>query len=323
LGSLTPIKKSDGQRRLLAKPFSPRAVKEQKAIVEEVIEQLLDELEQKFKEETGPVDILRSYEAQVPARVIGRLMNTPAADATKLGHWSEELTLLILGALGADDRHARAKAAFVELENYVRQLVAQRRLHPGTDLVSDWVLARDNDIGLTENELIASVILVIFGGHETTMNLIANALLTVDRHPAASQSLIDGSADPALAVEEFLRFDGPTRTVLRDVARDHEVAGQSLRAGERVLFVLAAANHDPQAFDDPETLKLDRSPNRHISFGTGIHQCLGAPLARIEAQVAIPAFVRRFPNYRITTDQAEWQPLLMTRGLKTLPAEVL
>jgi cytochrome P450 len=155
------------------------------------------------------------------------------------------------------------------------------------------------------------------------MNLIANALLTVDRHPAASQSLIDGSADPALAVEEFLRFDGPTRTVLRDVARDHEVAGQSLRAGERVLFVLAAANHDPQAFDDPETLKLDRSPNRHISFGTGIHQCLGAPLARIEAQVAIPAFVRRFPNYRITTDQAEWQPLLMTRGLKTLPAEVL
>ena len=310
-------------RRLLAKPFSPRAVKEQKAIVEEVIEQLLDELEQKFKEDTGPVDILRSYAAQVPARVIGRLMNTPASDAAKLGHWSEELTLLILGALGADDRHARAKAAFVELENYVRQLVAQRRLHPGTDLVSEWVLARDNDIGLTENELIASVILVIFGGHETTMNLIANALLTVDRHPAARQSLIDGSADPALAVEEFLRFDGPTRTVLRDVARDHEVAGQSLRAGERVLFVLAAANHDPLAFDDPETLKLDRSPNRHISFGTGIHQCLGAPLARIEAQVAIPAFVRRFPNYRITTEHAEWQPLLMTRGLKTLPAEVM
>jgi cytochrome P450 len=125
-----------------------------------------------------------------------------------------------------------------------------------------------------------------------------------------------------LAVEEFLRFDGPTRTVLRDVARDHEVAGQTLRAGERALFVLSAANHDPQAFPDPEVLKLDRTPNRHISFGTGIHQCMGAPLARLEAQVAIPAFVRRFPNFRTIGGEPEWQPLLMTRGLKSLLAEL-
>jgi cytochrome P450 len=101
------------------------------------------------------------------------------------------------------------------------------------------------------------------------------------------------------------------------------VAGQSLRAGERALFVLAAANHDPQAFEDPDTLKLDRSPNRHVSFGTGIHQCLGAPLARLEAQVAIPEFVRRFPDYRVTNRDVEWVPLLMTRGLKALPATVL
>jgi cytochrome P450 len=155
------------------------------------------------------------------------------------------------------------------------------------------------------------------------MNLIANSLLTVAQHPAARQAFIEGSADPALAVEEFLRFCGPTRTVLRDVARDHEVAGQTLRAGERALFVLAAANHDQLAFADPGTLKLDRAPNRHLSFGTGIHQCLGAPLARLEAQVAIPEFVRRFPNYRVVADEPEWQPLLMTRGLKALPAEIL
>ena len=310
-------------RRLLAKPFSPRAVKDQKAVVETVIAQLLDELEQKVKGHPGPVDLLREYAAQVPARVIGRLMGVPDEDGPKLGHWSEELTLLILGALGADDRHARAKQAFIELEHYVREMVAERRRNPGTDLVSEWTAARDSDVGLTEEELISSCILVIFGGHETTMNLIANALLTVDQHPAARQALIDGTADPAMAVEEFLRFCGPTRTVLRDVAKDHEVAGQQLRTGERALFVLSAANHDPLAFAEPGTLKLDRSPNRHISFGTGIHQCLGAPLARLEAQVAIPEFVRRFPNYRIATGDAEWRPLLMTRGLEALPAELL
>ncbi len=310
-------------RLLLSKPFSPRAVKDQKAVVEQIIAELLDELEQKAKNNHGPVDLLREYAAQVPARVISRLMGVPDQDAAKLGHWSEELTLLILGAMGAEDRHTRAKEAFIELENYVRKMVAARRKNPGSDLVSQWVAARDSNVGLTEEELIASCILVIFGGHETTMNLIANSLLAVDQHPAARQALIEGSVDPAMAVEEFLRFCGPTRSILRDVAKDHEVAGQTLRAGERALFVLAAANHDPGAFEDPGTLKLARSPNRHIAFGTGIHQCLGAPLARLEAQVAIPEFVRRFPGYRVLTEDPEWQPLLMTRGLKALPAELL
>jgi len=310
-------------RRLMAAPFGPRAVKEQKAQVQTVIADLLDAVEQKARDSSGPIDLLREYAAQVPARVIGRLMGVPEQHVPQLGHWSEELTLLILGALGADDRHARAKSALVELENYVREMVAIRRRQPGDDVVSQWIMARNDGVGLTEDELISSCILAIFGGHETTMNLIANALFTISEHPAARQALIEGSADPALATEEFLRFCGPTRTILRDVAKDHEVAGQSLRAGERALFVLAAANHDPQAFPDPDTLKLDRTPNRHVSFGTGIHQCLGAPLARLEAQVAIPEFLKRFPNYRISIAEPEWQPLLMTRGLKALPAMVL
>ena len=310
-------------RILLSKPFSPRMVKEQKIVVEKLIPQLLDELEQKAKKNPEPVDLLREYAEQVPARVIGRLMGIPDEDAPKLGHWSEELALLILGAMGADDRHARAKKAFIELENYVREMVAERRKHPGKDLVSEWVAARDSNVGLTEEELIASCILAIFGGHETTMNMIANSLFAIDQHPEARQALIEGSVDTAIAVEEFLRFCGPTRTVLREVAKDHEVAGQTLRAGERALLVLAAANRDPDVFDNPDELKLDRTPNRHVTFGTGIHQCMGAPLARLEAQIAIPEFVRRFPHFRVTTGDPEWQPLLMTRGLKALPAELL
>jgi cytochrome P450 len=309
-------------RKLLSVPFMPRSVNEHKAQVEAIIAGLLDRVEQEAKAAAGPVDLLHIYAAQVPALVIGSLMGTPLEDAPKLGHWSEELTLLILGALGAEDRHSRAKSAFIELEQYVRDMVAARRRNPGNDIVSMWIAARDGDVGLTEEELVASCILAIFGGHETTMNLIANSLLAIDRNPAARKALIDGSADPATAVEELLRFCGPTRTILRDVARDHEVAGQSLKAGERALFVLAAANHDPAAFADPGTLKLDRSPNRHVTFGTGIHQCLGASLARLEAQVAIPAFVRRFPDFRVAVDEPEWQPLLMTRGLKALPARI-
>jgi cytochrome P450 len=310
-------------RRLLSKPFLPGAVLRHSAQVESIIASLLDSIEQQARTSTAPIDLLREYAAQVPGRVVGHLLGVPESDGPQLGHWSEELTLLILGALGADDRHARAKAAIVELEKYVRALVAARRAKPGDDLVSEWLKASDAGVGLTEEELVSSTILVIFGGHETTMNLIANALLAIDRTQDARRALLDGTANPAAAIEEFLRFCGPTRSVLRDVAKDHEVAGQTLRAGERALFVLAAANHDPSAFADPHVLKLDRAPNRHVTFGTGIHQCLGAALARLEAQVAIPAFVRRFPNFRVVEQDPEWQPLLMTRGLKSLPATVL
>lgn len=308
-------------RRILSKPFSPRAVKDLRAMTEGIVERLLDEVERTARDGGGHVDVLHDFASHVPASVISRMMGIPDEDVAKIGHWSEELTLLILGALGSDDRYERAKAAFVELEAYVRELVAARRRQPGEDVVSLMTGARDAEGGLTEAELIASLILFIFGGHETTMNLIASSLLALDRHPDARDMLLAGDVTPAAAIEELLRYDGPTRSILRDVARDHEVCGQSLKAGQRALFVLAAANHDPAAFDDPDALKLDRAPNRHIAFGTGIHQCMGSPLARLEAQIAIPAFVRRFPGYRLSAP-VEWQPLLMTRGVKALPVEI-
>jgi cytochrome P450 len=306
----------------MSKPFGPRAVSERRAEVETVITQLLDELEIKTQETPEPIDLLREFASKVPARVIGRLMGIPNEDVAKLGHWSEELTLLILGALGAEDRHARAKLAFIELEHYVRKLVAIRRETPGLDVISNWINARDGEVGLTEDELIAGCILAIFGGHETTMNLIANSLHALDQNERAKNELREGAVDTAVAIEEFLRFCGPTNSIFRDVAKDHEVAGQTLRSGERALFVLAAANHDPHAFPEPDEINFSRSQNRHVAFGTGIHQCLGASLARLEAQIAIPAFLRRFPDYRVTSKNIDWQPLLMTRGLKNLPVEV-
>lgn len=310
-------------RRLLGKPFSPRAVKGVRDVTTDVVAQLLDDIDATTGGGGGSVEVLHDFAARVPASVICKLMGIADSDIDEIGHWTEELTPLVLGGLGDADRHARAKRAFVSLEAYVRRLLSERRSHPGDDVISTLAQGLDEaGQGLSDEEIIAGAILLIFGGHETTMNLIANSLRNIGLDPAARHALLHEEVSPANAVEELLRFDGPTKSILRDVALDHELGGQSLKAGERVLLVLSAANHDPGAFTDPDRLDLHRSQNRHVAFGTGIHHCLGAPLARLEAQIAIPAFVRRFPSYEILTENPRWVELIMTRGLKDLEVGV-
>ena len=172
---------------------------------------------------------------------------------------------------------------------------------------------------LSEDELVGCCMLFLFGGHETTTNLLGSAIVALLKHPDQLERL---HAQPALidsAVEEFLRYDGPSNSIARVVAQDHEIAGKTLRAGERVFAMINAANRDPRQFTDPHRLDLGRAPNRHLTFGFGIHFCLGAPLARMEAKVCLGQLAARFPGMRSGSQPPEWIDALIMRGPKRLP----
>jgi cytochrome P450 len=214
---------------------------------------------------------------------------------------------------------AAADQATVAFADYFRALVATRRKNPQNDLLSGLIAAEERGDHLTEDELLATAILLLGAGHETTMNLIGNGTLALLRNPTQLTKLQN---DPTLmpsAVEEFLRYDGSVQMTARTALVDVEVGGKTIPKGVQAIIVLGAANRDPAQFPDPDRLDITRPDNRHIVFSYGIHHCLGAPLARVEGQVVINTLLRRMPNLRPTSEPLEWKETVTLRGLKALP----
>jgi cytochrome P450 len=206
-----------------------------------------------------------------------------------------------------------------QLYGYLRSLVAQRRAKPTGDFISALLNVEEGGDRLSEDELLNACFVLLTSGYESTMNLIGNAVLTLLRHP---DQLAPVQAKPELlpkAIEEVLRYEGPSLLVIRSVAEPVEIAGGRLEEGELVYLLLGSANRDPARFPAPDRFDIARSDNKHVSFGVGIHFCLGAPLARLEAEVALAALLRRFPHLRLETDAAEWRTNRALRGLVSLP----
>ena len=244
------------------------------------------------------------------------------ADDPLLKAASDDLRAFIGSARVEEDRYARARQGAITLAGFFRDLIAIRRKTPGEDFVSRMIAARDEAGRLSEDELVATCMLVLFAGHETTTHLLGNALNALLDHPAQLQRLRD---DPGLidsAVEEFLRYDGPSLSVARVVSADHAIAGKQLKAGDRVFAMVSAANRDPRAFDDPQALDIGRSPNRHLTFGFGLHFCMGAPLARLEGQRCIARLLQRFGRIERAPGQTTWVDALVMRGLSSLPVQL-
>ena len=219
-------------------------------------------------------------------------------------------------------RRARARDGFANLERYFRDLLEHYRRAPEHNLLSAIAAARDAGDGLTADEVVATCVLLLFGGHETTTNLLSTGLLALWRWPEQRTRL---AADPGLcraAVEEFLRYDGPLKLLVRWAREDRVLSGAKIRAGDRVFLVQAAANRDPARFPEPDRLDLGRHDNAHVAFGHGIHFCLGAPLARIEAEVAFNTILARLPGLRVETEAPEYQPTILSRALARLPVRV-
>ena len=301
-------------RRLVNQAFTPRSVQALRPRIEAVVADLLDQIGPR-----GSVDLIRDFAYPIPAVIIAEMMGVPPEDRDLFKAWSDAIMILVFGGAKVEDRRERAQRSLLELADYLRGLIRHFRADPHDNLITSLVRAKEHDDALSEDEIVSTCTLLLFGGHETTTNLIGNGTRALLTHPDQLQRLRHDPGLLASAVEELLRFDGPSKMQVRRVAHDTELGGKRLAAGDELYFVQAAANHDPEEFPDPDTLDLGRSPNRHIGFGFGLHHCLGAPLARLEGSIAIDALIRRLPDLQPGPEPEVWHPTLISRGMERFP----
>ncbi len=300
-------------RKLIHMAFTPRVIREMRESVQSIVDQYLDKVQAE-----GGMDALWDLAFPLPATVIAIMLGVPLQYVDKLKEWTTESLLFQATGRASESDLKRSQQALLDMKDFLRGLVRERRVQPADDLITALVTAEDAGDRLTEDELLSTCVTLMVAGHETTTNLIANGLLLMLREPDKMQALRQNRALIPDAVEEFLRLESPIQRNRRVVAADFDYKGHTLRKGEAVLQMLGAANRDPKQFARPDEIDLTRSPNGHISFGLGIHFCLGAPLARLEAPIAFNTLFDRFPNLQLATDRVEWQPGVM-RALKSLP----
>src|SRR3954453_7575073 len=308
-------------RRLFTKAFTPTAVENLRSNIEGIVGQLLDGMQAKARR-GEPVDFIADFAYPLPASVIMDLLGVPRSDLDRMKLWSDDVALFIGTAQVAGNKYLRAEAGAKAMSGYFRGLVEARTAAPTDDMISHLVLARDDRDALTTDEIIGTCILLLFAGHETTTNLIGNGFLYSMRHRHEWERLVADPSMAATAVEEYLRYDGPSGALARIAAADLEMGGKTIREGQRVFAFMNSANRDPEAFEDAERFDIGRAQNPHLTFGFGIHFCLGAPLARLEAQIAATRLAERLPAIRLLGAEPEWHDSLILRGVKSLPVQL-
>ena len=300
-------------RRLVTKAFTPKRVEQLRPRIQAIADELLDAVEPH-----GEMDLSADYAFPLPITVIAELLGVPAADHDRFKEWSDAIITPALKPADMD----RFFGQMGEFVAYLTDFFAHRRAAPTDDLVSALLVARDESDALSEEEVFGTVVLLIVAGHETTVGLIGNAVVNLLENPDQLALL---RADPTLipaAIEEVLRYEGPVeRSLNRWAATDVELSGQTIRRGELVIPILTAAGRDPSRFKEADRLDVTREDTRHVGFGRGSHYCLGAPLARLEAEIALETLFRRLPELRLAVprDQLEWRPTPGFRRVVALP----
>ncbi len=299
-------------RSLFTRTFVPSSIERLKPRIEAIVDGLLDDMERAW-----PADFMTAVAFPLPAIVICEMLGVPPEDRDQFKRWSLDLTHVFDPFVG-EETLQRSYEAIVAFRTYLGKLIAQRLVAPQADLLSELVQAHHAEGKLSDEELMANTIFMVWAGHETTMSLLGNGLLTLLRHPDVYASLRDDSDASEAIVEECLRHEGPIRITSRIALEDLEVGGKAITAGQMVVVMGAAANCDPQIFDDPDRFVVSRRPNRHLGFGGGIHFCLGAPLARAEVQIAFRRIAERFPTLQLVPESATWATSLFLRRLERL-----
>ncbi|CAL9302105.1 cytochrome P450 [Streptomyces sp. SudanB182_2057] len=302
-------------RRLVAKAFTPRTVERLAPYVRGLADELVAALVG-----NGGGDLLTDVAEPLPVAVIAELLGIPAADRPLLRPWSADICGMY-ELNPSEETAARAVRASAEFSGYLRELIAARRAEPGEDLVSALIAAHDEGDRLTEQELVSTAVLLLNAGHEATVNATVNGWYALFRHPGQLAALrADHSLVPS-ATEELLRYDTPLQLFERWVLDDIEIGGTTIPRGAEVALLFGSANHDPAVFADPGRLDLARAENPHISFGAGIHYCVGAPLARIELAASLTALLERAPTLALAAEP-ERRPNFVMRGLRGLRVEL-
>jgi cytochrome P450 len=301
-------------RRLAAKVMNVRSIHALRPNVEEITAWLIDAVGSR---ET--FDFIAEFAGPLPALVIMDALGVPRGELGRLKRLSDEMALFIGSARETEGKYGRAEAATREMAQLFRDLITQRRAAPRQDMLSELAHLEDGGERFSEDELVATCILLLFAGHETTTHHLANGLLALLRFPAELARLRAEPSLAAAAVEELLRYDGPIGAQVRIVQQRQELHGNTLAPGERVFLLMNAANRDPRAYEDPDRVDLGRNGVPHLTFGFGAHLCLGFPLARLEGQVALPAVLARWRHIELSASRMEWIDSMVLRGMKAMP----
>jgi cytochrome P450 len=306
-------------RLLLQKAsFTPRQMAAWRPRIQAIVADLLSQIEP-----GKPVDFVQALAFPLPVLVVSEILGFPPEDRHQVRHWTTDVALPFFLALGMDARQkwARAEQAAREFGVYARDLIQDRKKHPRDDLLTTMVQAEHRGDFLNEDEVVANTVLLMIAGHETTSNLLANGLLAFLRHPAQIDLLRQDSTLIGPAVEECLRYDPPVTATVRWAKEDMDLAGRPIKAGQKLLLVLASANRDPEQCHAPDRFDITRrvTPQQHTAFAVGTHYCLGAPLARQEGEVAFSTLFQHFHTLSLATDTPVYKPMVIARALEHLP----
>ena len=306
-------------RRLAGKVVNAQSIAAMRPSVEALVARLLDRIAGR-----GRIDFIADLAGPLPALVIMTMLGVPEEMLARVKTLSDDMALFIGSSRMSAEKYAVAENATRTMAGFFRELIQARRASPREDLLSQLAALEDGGERLSDDELVATCILLLFAGHETTTNHIANGLLALLKFPDQLEALRAEPGLAARAVEELLRYDGPTSAQVRIVQLERALHGRKLRPGERVFLMLNAANRDPRAYDDPDRLDLHRDGVPHLAFGFGPHICLGFPLARLESQIALPAVLKRWRRIALGAreERLEWLNSMVFRGVKALPLEV-
>ena len=306
-------------RRLTSQVFHAPLMNGMRSLIEQRVDALLDELHDRAQ-----IDFITDFAGPLPALVIMDMLGVPSSEMKRIKLLSDQIALFIGSARASDEKYRIAEAATQEMAGLFLDLITRRRADPTDDLISQLVHLREpeTDDRLTDDELVATCILLLFAGHETTTSLLSNGLLAMLQHPDQIQVLRN---DPALvndAVEEMLRYDGPNLSQARVAVSPVTLHGKTIEPGDRVFLMLSAANRDPRAYPKPDRLNFERDRLAHLAFGWGKHICLGFPLARLEGQVAFPRLLARWGSIEQASDALQWHRSMVFRGVPSLPLQL-
>ncbi len=302
-------------RSLVSKAFTPRAVAGLQPRIQQIVDDLLDDIADKDR-----FDLIESFAYPLPITVIAEMLGVPSQDMDSFELWSNDVSLSIEPTV-SEERAIRIRQAGEELFEYFDSIIALRRKQPQDDMITALMAVEDEGDRLTHQELLAMLLLLLVAGNETTRNLIGNGMLALLRNPDQLQKLRDEPDLMDNAINELLRYDSPVQLDGRRVVEDLEIGGKQIRAGQRVISMIGAANRDPSVFTNPDTLDITRQERSHMSFGRGIHHCLGAPLALLEGRIAFASLLERFSSISLLREP-EYRDQVVLRGVNELWIEV-
>jgi cytochrome P450 len=303
-------------RSIVSKAFTPKVIQAMRPRIQEIADHLLDQV----AGGKHSMDLISSYAFPLPITVIAELLGIPPEDKDRFRIWSNAFVRPAID----EEEQAKALQLLTEFAVYMQALVQARKQQPGNDLLSGLILAEEQGDRLSQNELFSMLSLLIVAGHETTVSLIGNAVLALLQHPLVMETLRKDPSRMPAALEEFLRYDSPVeRSLTRVVTEDTELAGQSLKRGDAIIAILGSANRDETRFKEAASLDIERKAINHLAFGKGSHYCLGAPLARLEGDIALNTLIQRFPGLRmaVPVEELVWRDVPLFHSLVSLPVE--